>query len=343
MRASRTVGASRLHRACLVVGLLLTAIGLACALALPGYAEPGPRATAVSMSAPSGRTVAVDARLSVTGVVSAAGVPAPDAAVRVQIRTPTGWVSVPGTARTDAAGHYRLSEPTYFYGRHIFRVHVDAAVGLVASSSATAVVTVRRPYRALGSARSHTFIGGKQPVARWDPAKAIPFYVNLAGAPQGALPVVRHAFARAEAASGLVFRYGGATRSVPWARGAPDDVRYGIDVAWAARGRVPAFRSGAIGVGGPSYVRGVDVHGGVTLNRSYQHWSAGFRTASGRASLGQTLMHEIGHALGLDHTDDPSQIMYASQRPDPHGRYQAGDLAGLRLLGIDAGPVRTGA
>lgn len=30
------MGASRLHRACLVVGLLLTAIGLACALALPG-------------------------------------------------------------------------------------------------------------------------------------------------------------------------------------------------------------------------------------------------------------------------------------------------------------------
>lgn len=46
----------------------------------------------------------------------------------------------------------------------------------------------------------------------------------------------------------------------------------------------------------------------------------------------QTLLHEIGHVLGLDHVDDPGQVMhdYGNFR---EGGLGAGDIAGLAAIG----------
>ena len=53
----------------------------------------------------------------------------------------------------------------------------------------------------------------------------------------------------------------------------------------------------------------------------------------GPGAVRATMLHELAHLVGLDHVDDPGQLMYDTQ---VQFDFQAGDLAGLVQLG--AGP-----
>jgi len=53
----------------------------------------------------------------------------------------------------------------------------------------------------------------------------------------------------------------------------------------------------------------------------------------GASSLTSLLRHELGHALGLGHADQPNAIMYPVLRSDAPSDYQAGDRAGLQTIG----------
>ena len=44
-------------------------------------------------------------------------------------------------------------------------------------------------------------------------------------------------------------------------------------------------------------------------------------------------MHELGHAVGLDHARGTTQVMYPGAPPTMLANWGAGDLAGLRLVG----------
>ena len=54
-----------------------------------------------------------------------------------------------------------------------------------------------------------------------------------------------------------------------------------------------------------------------------------------RATALGIVTHEFGHLVGLDHVDDPTQLMYPSTTPAV-STFAAGDLAGLAALGSGA-------
>ncbi len=69
----------------------------------------------------------------------------------------------------------------------------------------------------------------------------------------------------------------------------------------------------------------------------YKEHPWGYRTPR---STGTLLLHEAGHAMGLDHVDSQSEIMFGGRIRDtliPAAAYQAGDLTGLRLVGSGNG------
>jgi hypothetical protein len=159
----------------------------------------------------------------------------------------------------------------------------------------------------------------------YDPCTTIQVRLNPDGAPSDALDLVRTAMTHVHDASGLRFRYDGATSDRPnglFRRGP-------FLVAWATPGEVPGLAGRVVGLGGSNYLT-------EQLGRSYY--------ASGTVTLDATTFsrmspavqqavvdHEFGHLVGLAHVPDPSQLMYADNVGQT--RFGHGDLTGLALLG----------
>lgn len=62
-----------------------------------------------------------------------------------------------------------------------------------------------------------------------------------------------------------------------------------------------------------------------------ENWSTTQTAARGEVGLYQVALHEIGHILGLNHTDDPETIMYVSDISDLPG-LTAGDIEGVQAF-----------
>lgn len=181
---------------------------------------------------------------------------------------------------------------------------------------------------------------------RFDPCSPVSYVVNTTNAPRGAVEDVRAAVAKTSVATGIEFIFEGRTNEpVRVDRPLVQEERYGrrwspILVAWSPQD--PAlFREHSAGVATNSYAandagRLVYVTGIVVMNASHE-LSPGF--GAGR-TWGKVILHELGHVVGLDHVEDPAEVMNPSLVSSP-ANWGVGDLAGLRRLGSLAGCVES--
>ena len=233
--------------------------------------------------------------------------------------------------------------------------HYPSLIG--AGSSKTSTSSPNFPARGVGEHRSplgapqpppagsggyafeNTQPANNTPVA-WDPCRAI-HYVTAGQPPTGATEMVGDAIAQMSAATGLKFVFDGPTteRLSSANRLAYQPQRYGrrwapLIVDWSDPVDDPNLSQDIIGLAQPAEVTdasGIGVY--VTADVALNSGALEELINKGHAPLAQgVVLHELGHALGLAHVSDPTQIMY----PEAHIQTTTlggGDRRGLALLG----------
>ncbi|MCU1692393.1 MAG: putative cell wall binding repeat 2-containing protein [Frankiales bacterium] len=204
----------------------------------------------------------------------------------------------------------------------------DASAALVGSATSYRLSTVANP------------VLDRSEVVRWDPCSTIGYRINAALGGRQALADVKTAVARLSASSGLSFRYLGTTTYVPTAGRAPLPGSP-LVVAWAARTASSHLGAGEVGHGG--WRATATATGHYRVSSGYVVVRAGAPLAMGfgaGVTRGRVLLHELGHAVGLDHVSDRTMVMNTTvSTSSPVATYQAGDLSGLSRVGRAAGCV----
>jgi hypothetical protein len=184
--------------------------------------------------------------------------------------------------------------------------------------------------------------------ARWDPCTPIRYVVQPGWIPAQGRADLAEALRRLSAVSGLQFVDEGDTDELPsLSRAAYQPERYGerwapLLIGWVPPEQTDLGLSGSVAEGG---VQGISlatvvpstggpslVSGQVALNAD-NRLSAGFGAGT---TDGEVLLHELAHAVGLNHVLDPTQVMYP-QTTNGESTFGAGDRAGLAALGAPAG------
>jgi hypothetical protein len=182
-----------------------------------------------------------------------------------------------------------------------------------------------------GGEESYSFVATEPnglPVS-WDSCRPIRYVVNPAGAPSAWEDIVEDAISEVSEASGFRFEDEG-TSEDRWGDRRQEELGP-VLIDWATPEEVPKLDGNTVGIGGASAVTSNGetryVSGVVVLDEEeYADMLVGGRYRA--AAL--ILAHELGHVLGLDHFDDPNQLMhpeYVGQRG-----FGDGDRAGFKEL-----------
>jgi hypothetical protein len=236
--------------------------------------------------------------------------------------------------------------------------------GLVGIGHAAVNVQVATPF-ALIPLQPDSFSGHLE-VVRWAPCltingttktHVIHYRVNPAGK-ASRVNLAKEAVARLEAASGLTFAYDGTTSYIPHnATHGGQPIFQALDmqrkahvpfvIAWAKQGTGAGasnlLDSGEAGKGTVSWRSGsasqLRINDGAAVIRG----NAGSVLKPGfgaGGTVGSLLLHELGHAVGLEHAS-PGEIMAPIIDSQTPGNYAAGDRKGLAKVGRSAGCMTT--
>ncbi len=172
--------------------------------------------------------------------------------------------------------------------------------------------------RPRGTSSEYQFLATNhgEPV-RWNPCAPIHYVVNVEHAPEGSLQDVQEAIDRSRSATGVDFVYDGPTEEIPQRDRNPylpdlyGDRWAAVVIAWATQSRPtsPSRRAIVLRRGG-SAPRPARRHAAVR-----QRWvvvNAADPNPTGWAytgSQGPTVLHELGHIMGLDHVTSKAELM----------------------------------
>ncbi len=189
-----------------------------------------------------------------------------------------------------------------------------------------------------GGSNGYAFFPPNRPrkvAVSWDRDTPVTYLIAKRNARPHMFATIKEAFRRARVQTGIRFTYGGrAATSEPV--GTADQPVVLVDFGTArSHPRLAKYRGGIVyAVGGPLLITSggtsVFTGGQITVDvETTRRIGRGFR----HSQLGDTLLHEVGHVLGLAHVNAPRQMMAPGWiRTNSKGWFQDGDLRGLRRL-----------
>lgn len=279
--------------------------------------------------------------------------------VLLQYKTPTGWLKLDSTKARK--GVFSMSGTWDWYGAHKVRVLVPATRKYKKKTFGH-TVTVQSGYEARGLAEDYRLMKYRGKRIRMNPCQTVKYRINTDQIGPAVEPLIHSAVGMFSRASGIKFKFVGRSKKIGIAS---RRLEKGTDllIGWGNESQVPSLR-GTVARGGPVYiVPGRDKKGriwkapqsSVTVNLNTTAPGPGQAVdltmdSQSRATLGMTLLHEMGHAFGLHHNSQGEegrvQIMYWSTNVLPwsdgwfRSLFGAGDLTGLAKVGMAAGCVK---
>jgi hypothetical protein len=174
----------------------------------------------------------------------------------------------------------------------------------------------------------------------YSPCRPLHYVINTALAPQGAERLVEDSIRTISEATGIKFINDGPTSEEPSPTRAPyQENLYGdrwapLLIAWTTPEQAPQLKGPVIGTGGSTHFSFGDgpksfVTGSLELDAP--QIAEDLDRSEGAAYATAVILHELGHVMGLEHVDDPAQLMYP-EIGAPDGLAD-GDLNGLYHLG----------